>query len=679
MTEKVSKFLELLRKKEYRKNRIDNDINVTEEVNANHEGLRDTIVLERMLEGEAPVILEGDVFGFNRKQSKLPYYYIADGRLIDSGPGNVTPNYARVISTGYGKLLEDIEKYKKINVDSESAIFYEALERGIRCSIDIAERYRKAAAESGNDRLAEALSRIPIKGAESFYEACVFFKLIVYTLRCTHATHLTIGRFDQYMLPFYEADLARGVTNGELFEILELLFISLNLDGDIYFGMQQGDNGQSMVLGGFDKYGNYQFNGLSELCMQASLELSLIDPKINLRVGKATPDSIYELGTRLTKKGLGFPQYCNDDIIIPYLLSLGYDEDDAYNYSVAACWEILSPNNSHDIPNMKFYSFPAIVNKAVHTYLCSSPDFESLMEKVRLCIKEQADEFARLCDYHNHPERRSTHNMLLSAFTDGCIEKGLDLTRGGAKYNNYGLLGTGIANATDALAAIKKLVFDDKAVSPETLIDALNSNYEGYGELRNMILSAPKMGNNDDYADSIAAEIMNMAADFIHGRPTGNFGGVWRIGTGSAQSYVEKARILGATADGRLAGEPFACSFSPSISTRTKGPLSVLASFTKHDMSRMCNGGPLTVELHDTVFRNEEGERKVAQFVKAFVMLGGHQLQLNSINREVLLDARAHPEEHSNLIVRVWGWSGYFCELDKEYQDHIISRTEYTF
>ncbi len=679
MTERVQRFLDLLRKKEYRKDRTVNDIDVTEEVNGSHEGLRDTIVLERMLEGETPVILEGDIFGFNRKQSKLPYYYNANGRLVDSGPGNVTPNYARVISTGYDKLLADIEKYKKINKDSDSAIFYEALERSVKVSLDSAEKYRLAAIEAGNERLADALSRIPRKGAESFYEACVFFKFIVYTLRCSHATHLTIGRFDQYMLPFYEADLARGVTREELFEILELFFISLNLDGDIYFGIQQGDNGQSMVLGGFDKYGNYQFNGLSELCMQASLELSLIDPKINLRVGKATPDYIYDLGTKLTKKGLGFPQYCNDDIIIPYMLSLGYAEEDAYNYTVAACWEVLSPNNGHDVPNMRPYSFPTVVNRAVHSYLCDSPDFESFMEKVQLCINEQLDEFVESCDYRNHPEKKSTHNMLLSAFVDGCIEKGLDLTRGGAKYNNYGLLGTGIANAADALAAIKKLVFDDKTVSAETLIAALNANYEGYGELRNMILSAPKMGNNNDYVDSLAAEIMNIAADRVHGRPTGNFGGVWRIGTGSAQSYVKASRNLEATADGRLAFEPFACSFSPAIATRTKGPLSVLASFTKHDLSRMCNGGPLTVELHDTVFRNEEGERKVAQFVKAFVMLGGHQLQLNSINRDVLLDAKAHPEDHPNLIVRVWGWSGYFCELDKEYQDHIISRTEYTF
>ena len=162
-------------------------------------------------------------------------------------------------------------------------------------------------------------------------------------------------------------------------------------------------------------------------------------------------------------------------------------------------------------------------------------------------------------------------------------------------------------------------------------------------------------------------------------KPNGGFpNSVWRAGTGSAMEYIRCARQCPATADGRNAGAPFSSSFSPAITTRLSGPLSVIQSFTKYDLTRIANGGPLTMEVHDTVFRNPEGEKKVAQLVKAFVHLGGHQLQLNSINRERLLDAQAHPENYPNLIVRVWGWSGYFCELDREYQDHIIARTEFT-
>ena len=495
---------------------------------------------------------------------------------------------------------------------------------------------------------------------------------MIYTLRCARGTHITLGRFDQYMLPYYEADLARGVSREELLETLELLFISLNVDGDLYFGMQQGDNGQSMVLGGYDKNGNDSFNDLSMLCMEASLELSLIDPKINLRVSKKTPDRLYELGTKLTKQGLGFPQYCNDDVIIPYMMSLGYEEEDAYNYTVAACWEVISSGNGNDIPNIATFSFPLAVSKAVHAHLTSVSSFEELLGKVREQIGEDCEAIRE-----KYKGSFGQHVNYLSLFIDGCTEKGLDMSAGGAKYNNFGCHGAGISTAADSLAAIRKTVFEEKTVTPEELLAALDADFEGYEALRNTLLSCPKMGNNDDYVDCLADRLMTDFEDHLHGKPNA-LGGVWRAGTGSAMEYVLTAKKCPATADGRHAGDAFGCSFSPSVTCKLDGPLSVIQSFTKHDLKRISNGGPLTLELHDTVFRNEEGEKKVAQLVKAFVHLGGHQFQLNSINRDRLLDAKAHPENYPNLIVRVWGWSGYFCELDPMYQDHIIRRTEFS-
>jgi formate C-acetyltransferase len=501
-------------------------------------------------------------------------------------------------------------------------------------------------------------------------------KLLIYTERCVNTSHLTLGRFDQYMLPWYVADRERGVSRDELFETLELFFIALNTDTDLYFGMQQGDNGQSMVLGGFDKNGNSEYNELSELCMRASLELSLIDPKINLRVGKKTSAHIYELGTRLTKQGLGFPQYCNDDIIVPYLISMGYDEQDAYNYTVAACWECISPNNGADVPNIDFLVFPTTVNDVMHKHLRECDGFETLMEKVREGIAiECADVRERALQKFIKNYGYKTVRYL-SLFVDGCLESGLDIFDGGARYNNFGCHGTGIAVAADMLAAVKKCVFDDKSVSAQQLLTALEQDYEGYEELRKTLADCPKMGNNDDYVDGIASQLMDIFADCMNGVDNG-IGGVWRAGTGSAFGYAKGLKCP-ATADGRHAGEYFCCSFSPAITTRLAGPLSVIQSFTKHDMTRISNGGPLTMELHDTVFRNEEGEKKVAKLVQAFIMLGGHQLQLNSVNRDRLLDAEAHPEKYPNLIVRVWGWSGYFCELEKKYRDHIIKRTEFT-
>lgn len=671
MTENVKKMLELVRSKKYRSERINNEGYDMTEVYEKNPRTYETIMFEDMVSRETPYILEGDIFGFNRRNVYCPHYY-RDGNLILCGAGNVTPNYRRVIESGFDSILEDISRYEN-GAGERKKLFYECMRRDIAAVTDICERYRKHAADIGNTRIAEALAHIPAKPARSFYEACLFFKIIVYTLRLANQSHVTIGRFDQYMYSYFKDDMEKGVSEEELFEILEMLFISLNVDNDVYFGMQQGDNGQSMVLGGFDKNGNDMFNDLSRMCMEASYEINMIDPKINLRVSKKTPDWHYAIGTRLTKQGLGFPQYCNDDIVVPYLISMGYDEDDAYNYTVAACWEFISPNNGFDIPNQMSFVLPQRVNETLHEHLAESKSFEEFMAYLNENIKRAADE--RISFYAEKPKRDVI--QYLSLFIDGCLEKGVDISMGGAKYNNRGTHGTGLSNAADALAAVKKVVYDDKSVTPEELIAALNADFEGYEELRNTLIACPKIGNNDDYVDSIAAELIDYYAAAFNGRDNGQ-GGVWRAGSGSAQGYATHASDTAATADGRKANDYYACSFSPAITTKLNGPLSVIQSFTKFDLKKICNGGPLTMELHDTVFRNEEGEKKVAQLVKAFVMLGGHQLQLNSINRDRLLDAQEHPEDHKNLIVRVWGWSGYFCELDKMYQDHIIRRTEFS-
>lgn len=672
MTEKVKKMHELVRSKEYRRNRINNEGYDLTSVYKNNPRTYETVMFEDMASRETPYILDGDIFGFNRRNVHCPHYY-RDGKRIDCASGNITPNYRRIIESGFDSILKDISSYEK-NADERQRLFYECIRRDISVVTDICERYRKYAKEIGNVRIAKALEHIPARPARSFYEACLFFKIIVYTLRLANHSHVTIGRFDQYMYSYFKQDLERGVSKEELFEILEMLFISLNVDNDVYFGMQQGDNGQSMVLGGFDKDGNDTFNELSRMCMEASYEINMIDPKINLRVSKKTPDWQYDLGTKLTKQGLGFPQYCNDDIVVPYLISMGYDEDDAYNYTVAACWEYISPNNGFDIPNQRSFVLPFYVNEALHNNLRTSNSFEELMTRVGAHIKREADKIIEF--YARYPNKDAI--QYISLFVDGCLEKGVDVFQGGAKYNNKGIHGTGLSNAVDALTAVKKVIYDEKSVTPDELIAALNADFVGYEELRKKLLDCPKMGNNDDYADDVAAELIDYYSSAFNGRDNGH-GGVWRAGSGSAQGYASHASDTPATADGRKAGGYYACSFSPAITTRLNGPLSVIQSFTKFDLKKICNGGPLTMELHDTVFRNQEGEKKVSQLVKAFVALGGHQLQLNAINRDRLLEAKAHPEDHKNLIVRVWGWSGYFCELDPVYQEHIIRRTEFTF
>ncbi|MBR4888964.1 MAG: pyruvate formate-lyase, partial [Clostridia bacterium] len=427
---------------------------------------------------------------------------------------------------------------------------------------------------------------------------------------------------------------------------------------------------QSLMLGGYDLNGQDQYNELSEAVMNASLELRLIDPKINLRVNKNTPLSTYVLGSELTKQGLGFPQYSNDDVVIPALLRWGYEKEDAYNYVVAACWEFIVPGKALDIPNIEAVSFARAVSDAALTHLETCPDYEAFLSHVKENITAQIDAV-----------EEKVKNLFVfpapyvSLMTEGCVENARDVSLG-AKYNNYGLHGTGVATAADSLEVIHRYVFGDGSISAKQLVNALQNNFEGEEDLLTKLrYHTPKMGNNEPCVDDRAVWLLDTFADAMEGR-VNERGGIFRPGTGSAMYYVWHPQDIPATPDGRRAGEPLGANYSPSLFIRAKGPVSILQSFAKPHLGRVCNGGPLTIELHDTVFRNPEAVSKVAVLVKSFMDMGGHQLQLNAVNRDTLVDAQLHPENHKNLIVRVWGWSGYFVELDKIYQDHIMQRME---
>jgi len=658
MTEKIKFLLDNLKRGEYKKLRVTGKSDEYTDFGENENGVNS---FKKIASIEKPLLFPEDSFGFNR---------YTDFKAV-SRSGNVTPNYKRIIENGFDKVISDI-KVSISNTDDEKKKNYgKTMVELLEICIDICEKYKIHAKEKGNTKLYNALLKIPHNGAESLYEALVFLKICIYTLRLFGDNHLTLGRFDQYMYSYYANAKKAGTSDDEILELLEEFFISLNYDTDLYNGIQQGDNGQSMVLGGFDIDGKSMYNELSQLCMQASLELSIIDPKINLRVGKNTPDEIYEYATLLTKQGLGFPQYCNDDVVVPGLVKLGYDLEDALDYTVAACWEYIIPNKSADIPNITTMDFPKVVNDIILKNLLECETFDELMECVEKGIILE-------CDRLVNEEYKTPIEPLLSVYIDGCVETLTDMYAHGSKYMNFGSHGAGISNATDALAAVKETIYDKKTLEKNTLLKALENDFEGYTEVRNLLRNAPKMGNNDDYADDIASFLMKVFSENINNRKNA-YGGIWRAGTGSAMEYLLKGRKCPATADGRKSGESYASSFSPSLNVKPTGLLSVIQSFTKFDMTNIINGGPLTIEIHDTVFRNDIGIEKTAKLVKSFILAGGHQLQLNAINRERLLDAQKHPENYPGLVVRVWGWSGYFNELDKEYQNHIIKRCEFIF
>lgn len=640
--------------------------------------------LSMMLNSETPVILNEERIVFTRtikrvpsvfsvmewEKIKLKYFLHEQGRVC-----NITPNYSYTIQTGLEERRKEAQKRLELcrqDNNREGTEFLEAVIKSIDAVINLAGRYRKKAIEMGNTAVAKVLERVPRHGATTFHEALQFFRILHFTLWCEGEYHNTVGRFDQYMYPYLKADMDKGILNKDsAFELLEEFFISFNKDSDMYPGVQQGDNGQSLVLGGVNENGQFAFNLLSEMCLNASRELKLIDPKINLRVKEGMQTEIYELGTELTKEGLGFPQYSNDDVIIPGLIRLGYNERDARNYSMAACWETIIPGCGMDIPNISALSFPKIIDKCVHEYLKSSGSFEFFLEKVKNLITEE-------CRYLTE----ELHNLwmipapFMSVLMDGCINNARDISQG-SKYNNFGIHGTGLSTAVDSLAAVKKLVFEEKSLSAGELIDAVDKDFEGYDELLNMLrFETPKMGNDDDYADSIAVKLLDIFANTLE--PLRNErGGCFRAGTGTAMYYLWHVKDIGASPDGRRKGEPLSANYSPTLFAKVKGPISVIKSFTKPNLVRTVNGGPLTLEFHETVFKDEESKKKVAMLVKSFIDMHGNQLQLNAVNRDTLIEAQKNPDKYRNLIVRVWGWSAYFIELDKGYQDHIIRRTEF--
>jgi formate C-acetyltransferase len=268
---------------------------------------------------------------------------------------------------------------------------------------------------------------------------------------------------------------------------------------------------------------------------------------------------------------------------------------------------------------------------------------------------------------------------------DGCLETGRDLSAG-LKYNNFGIHGAASSSAADALAAVRHLVYEQKVISPEELLRAMEADFQGYESVQSQLLQdAPKTGN-DPEAGELLVPLFDSFADACESVENNGRDGRIRPGTGSAMYYLWLTRgkpgecngtPIGATADGRKRGEFFSANLAPSPQAQVRGPFSVLQAFSRLNYSRTCNGGPITMELSDSVFADPEGLRKCAMLVRTFAQLGCQQLQLNTVNLDTLLDAREHPERHRNLIVRVWGWSGYFCELAPEYQEHIIARHLY--
>lgn len=636
-----------------------------------------------ILNKETPVLFPGERISFTRTVTCIPELFTEEEKsalrrehwIHELGDvSNICVDYTKLLGKGFRQMRKELRigaEVRRKNGEEEKARHLELQEEILVALQNLADRYREKALQEENEGIAALLEHVPENAPNNWLEALQMFRIIHFAMWCGGCYHNTLGRFDQYMYPYFLKDMEQGIYSRETaLELLEEFFLTFNRDSDLYPGMQQGDNGQSMVLGGKNPDGSDCYNELSKLCLKACLELKLIDPKINLRVHKNTPMETYILGTELTKQGLGFPQYSNDEVVIPGLLEYGYSQAAAYNYAIAACWEFIIPGEGMDVPNIAALSFAEAVEEAVNEKLMDCESYEELETEAGKKIKKKAEELCRqVTKLYLYPA------PFLSLMMDNCVERCEDVSKG-CRYNNYGFHGTGLSTAADSLAAVKKYIFDEKSITKEDLLAAIRKDFAGYENMCSRLrYEAPKMGQNDDSVDDIGCRILRIFADSLKGKKNDR-GGIFRPGTGTAMYYLWHAKELGATPDGRRKGEGFAANYSPSLYSKCGGPVSIIQSFTKPDLRKVINGGPLTLELHDTLFRTSESIEKVAVMVRSFMDMGGHQLQLNAVNKETMLEAQKYPENYQNLIVRVWGWSGYFVELDKEYQDHIIQRME---
>lgn len=603
-------------------------------------------------------------------------------RTIERGVYNTSPDHALFLREGLKGRIATARGSLSRAVDVKQRNFLQCAIAAMEALMDLTRRYAEEARRVGNNEMAAILGRVPAEPPCTLHEALQALRILQFALYLHGAAHCGLGRMDQYLLSFYQNDLSKGrLTREDAKELFAEFFISLNRDSDLYPGVQQGDNGQSVMLGGCNpETGESAVNDLTYLLIEVSRDVRLIDPKINLRIDRNTPMDLLELGCELTQCGLGFPQYSNDEVVIPALVKHGYKIEDARDYSVAACWEFVIPGKAMDMVNQGAVSFPYAVDHALRGEVDSGRYSEdSFRSRIQDEISGQVSKIAAMREvWHSAP--------FLSAFFDNSLETGYDIVEI-SPYKNIGIHGAGSANAADAMTAIQRIFDAEGWVGLKRLVDAQDDDFKSDSALHERLTNEmPKVGNADHQADLNLKFLFDAFSDAAN-RRTRN-GRVIRPGSGSAMYYIwltDTKRnhdwmlepVVGATSDGRRLDAPLASSLAPAHEAKVGGVFGVLKSFSAIDYSRIVNGGPITIEFSHSIFRTGEGVKKLAQFIRYFVALGNQQLQLNVLNVGELEDALVHPELHRNLVVRVWGWSGYFCELDREFQMQIINRHRY--
>ena len=573
----------------------------------------------------------------------------------------------------------------------------------------LAEREEATARRKELSEMARILQKVPYEPAGSFREAVQGLWLVHLVLQIESNGHsLSYGRMDQYLNPYYEADLKSGVvTEAGACELLCNLWLKTYTINKIRsWSHTQFSAGsplyQNVTVAGQTAEGRDATNGMSRLILRSVAQCHLTQPNLTVRYHSGLSDSFLGECIEVVRCGFGMPAFNNDEIIIPSFLEKGVKREDAYNYSAIGCVETAVPGKwGYRCTGMSFLNFPKSLLIAMNDgvdpnsgiKLCEGVghfrDFTGF-DQVLACWEKVIREMCRQCVIIDATcdmvLEQDTADILCSALTDDCLERGLNMKEGGAVYDFISDLQVGIANLADSLAALKKVVFEDRAVTPAELWTALAANFEGEQNerIRALLQAAPKYGNDDDYVDRLVVDAYQVYIDEMkkyhntrYGR--GPIGGVYYAGTSSISANVPQGAGTLATPDGRKAGEALAEGCSPSHAADRCGPTAVFKSVSKLPTKEITGGVLLNQKVTPQLLEKEENRRKLILLLRTFfIRLHGYHVQFNVVSRETLLDAQQHPEKHRDLIVRVAGYSAFFNVLSRKTQDDIIARTEQT-
>jgi formate C-acetyltransferase len=664
-----------------------------------------------LLPEEVDVFMETGFFGMEGK--------------LNAGDAHLAVNYEQLLKVGLKgyeertlKAKADLDLTKPESIDKYA--FYKAILIVIEAVKTYAHRFSQLAKEKAEQaqgkrkeellEISRICAKVPYEPAETFKEAIQSVWFIQCILQIESNGHsLSYGRFDQYMYPYMKNDLDLNLINEEeIIELLTNLWIkTLTINKVRSFTHTQSSAGspmyQNVTIGGQTPDKKDAVNPLSYLVLKSVAQTRLPQPNLTVRYHAGLPKEFLDECIEVMKLGTGMPAFNNDEVIIPSFINWGVKEEDAYNYSAIGCVETAVPGKwGYRCTGMSYINFPrlllAVMNDGVdmtsgkrfvkgHGYFKDMTSYEELLAAWDEALREMTRMSVIVENAIDLASERDVPDVLCSTLTDDCIARGKTIKEGGAVYDFISGLQVGIANMADSLAAIKKLVYEEKKITPEQLWNALLDDFtsEENQKIQKMLINdAPKYGNDDDYVDNLVVEAYDTYIDEIQKYPNtrygrGPIGGIRYAGTSSISANVGQGQGTMATPDGRNARTPLAEGCSPAHSCDKQGPTAVFKSVSKLKTEKITGGVLLNQKVTPATLSTEENKMKLEMLIKTFFnRLHGYHVQYNVVDKETLLDAQIHPEKHKDLVVRVAGYSAFFNVLSKQTQDDIIGRTEQT-